>query len=95
MLNPSQPNGTNGWYTSDVTINLSATDACSGVAVTEYSTDGTNWMPYNGSILISNEGATTVNYRSTDRAGNTETVKTVTVQIDKTAPTINLAANPN
>jgi hypothetical protein len=95
MLNPSQPNGTNGWYTSDVTINLSATDACSGVAVTEYSTDGTNWMPYNGSILISTEGATTVSYRSTDRAGNTETVKTVTVQIDKTAPTINLTANPN
>jgi hypothetical protein len=95
MLTPSQPNGTNGWYTSDVTINLSATDAYSGVAVTEYSTDGTNWMPYNGSILISTEGATTVSYRSTDRAGNTETVKTVTVQIDKTAPTINLTANPN
>jgi len=52
-------------------------------------------MPYNGSILISNEGATTVSYRLTGRAGNTETVKTVTVQIDKTAPTINLTANPN
>ncbi len=52
-------------------------------------------MPYSGSILISNEGATTVSYRSRDRAGNVETVKTVTVQIDKTAPTINLTANPN
>jgi hypothetical protein len=52
-------------------------------------------MPYNGSISISNEGATTISYRSTDRAGNVETVKPVTVQIDKTAPTITLTANPS
>jgi hypothetical protein len=95
VLNPSAPNGSNGWYTTDVTISLSASDDCSGVAATEYSLDGTNWMPYSGSILISNEGATTISYRSTDRAGNVETVKPVTVQIDKTAPTITLTANPS
>jgi hypothetical protein len=96
VLNPSAPNGSNGWYTTDVTVSLSASDDCSGVAATEYSLDGTNWMSYSGGILISSEGATTVSYRSTDRAGNVETVKTVTVQIDKTAPTISrFKANPN
>ncbi|HXG84608.1 MAG TPA: carboxypeptidase-like regulatory domain-containing protein, partial [Pyrinomonadaceae bacterium] len=95
VLNPPVPNGSNGWYTTDVTVSLSASDDCSGVAATEYSLDGTNWMPYSGGILISNEGATTVSYRSTDRAENVETVKTLTVQIDKTAPTIGLTANPS
>lgn len=95
VLNPSASNGANGWYINDVTVNLSASDDCTGVAATEYSTDGVNWTPYTGGILINNEGATTVSYRSTDRAGNIEAVKTVTVQIDKTAPKINLSANPN
>ncbi|MEJ7862168.1 MAG: family 10 glycosylhydrolase [Pyrinomonadaceae bacterium] len=95
VLNPSPANGSNGWYVTNVTVSLSASDDCSGVAATEYSSDGVNWTPYTGSISISDEGATTVSYRSTDRAGNTEVVKTVTVQIDKTVPTINLKANPS
>jgi len=95
ILNPSASHGSNGWYINNVSVSLSTLDGCSGVAVTEYSTDGVNWTPYAGSILISSEGVTTVSYRSTDRAGNTEAVKTVTVHIDKTAPAINLTANPN
>jgi uncharacterized lipoprotein YddW (UPF0748 family) len=94
-LDPTAPNGANGWFTSDVTVNLSASDDCSGISATEYSFDGENWTPYNGSFVISREGATTVSYRSTDRAGNVESVKTVSVQIDKSAPTIDLTASPN
>jgi hypothetical protein len=70
-ITPSSPNGTNGWYTADVSIALNALDDCSGVARTEFSTDGgITWQIYSGNILISAEGITSINYRSTDRAGN-------------------------
>jgi hypothetical protein len=92
--NPAAPNGTNGWFTTDVTVTLAAADNCSGVASTEYSTDGTSWQPYTGSFTISTEGTTVVSYRSTDNAGNAETVKTLTLMIDKSAPTVSISANP-
>jgi uncharacterized lipoprotein YddW (UPF0748 family) len=95
-ISPATPNGSNGWYTSDVTVTLSGADNCSGIAGTEYSTnDGTTWQPYTGSLVISAEGITTINYRSIDRAGNTEEAQSLTVRIDKTAPTIRLSANPS
>jgi hypothetical protein len=77
-------------------VTLSGADNCSGIAGTEYSTnDGTTWQPYTGSLVISAEGITTINYRSIDRAGNTEEAQSLTVRIDKTAPTIRLSANPS
>jgi uncharacterized lipoprotein YddW (UPF0748 family) len=92
---PAAPNGTNGWFTSDVGVTLSATDNCAGVAATEYSLDGATWQPYAGGFTISAEGTTTVSYRSTDRAGNSEAVKTLVVMIDKSAPSVSLSASPN
>ena len=92
---PAAPNGTNGWFTSDVTVSLTASDNCSGVASTEYSLDGVSFQPYAGSFTISTEGATTVSFRSTDLAGNTEAIKTLVVMIDKSAPTVSLSANPS
>lgn len=95
-LNPLTPLGSNNWHTSDVTVALDAADSCSGVAGTEYSTDGgANWQPYAGSFAISQEGTTTILYRSTDRAGNVETAQSLTIKLDKTAPTIQLAATPS
>lgn len=95
-LDPTQPNGANNWYTSDVTITLSATDALSGVTETQYSLDnGQTWQPYTAAFTISSEGANTVSYRSTDRAGNVEAAQTLTVKIDKSAPQALLSANPS
>jgi len=37
---PASPDGANGWYRSAVTVTLGASDNCSGVARTEFSTDG-------------------------------------------------------
>ncbi len=88
-LTPAVPDGTNGWYISDVTISLNSGDDCSGVSSTEYSTDGgATWQSYNGSFTFSQEGTTNISYRSTDAAGNAEESKTLTVKIDKTAPTL-------
>ncbi|MEJ7699249.1 MAG: Ig-like domain repeat protein [Pyrinomonadaceae bacterium] len=50
---------------------------------------------YTNGFSVSNEGITNIQYRSTDRAGNVETIKNITIQIDKTASTITLTANPS
>lgn len=94
-LSPTAPNGANGWYTTNVTMDLSATDDCSGVARTEYSLDGgTTWTPYSGQISFTSEGIFTVQFRSVDRAGNIENVGSTTVKIDKTAPAATITADP-
>ncbi|HLL76887.1 MAG TPA: family 10 glycosylhydrolase [Pyrinomonadaceae bacterium] len=85
-----------GWHRTDVSVSLPATDDCSGVASTEYSTDGgESWIPYDAAFTISDEGTTTVLFRSADRAGNVETAQSLVVKIDKTAPTLSLAADPS
>jgi len=84
--------GLNGWYVSDVTVTFTVTDDLSGVASTEYSFDGTNWIPYTVPITISIEGTTTIYYNSTDNGGNTESTKTETIRIDKTPPTTTITA---
>ncbi|HEY9283643.1 MAG TPA: family 10 glycosylhydrolase [Pyrinomonadaceae bacterium] len=93
---PAAPNGTNGWFTTYVSVSLDASDGCSGVASTEYTTDnGSTWTPYTGAFMISDEGTTTILYRSTDRAGNVEPAQALAVKIDKTAPSLSLAADPS
>ena len=39
-LNPPAPNGDNGWYVTNITVTLNATDDESGVKVTYYAIDG-------------------------------------------------------
>jgi len=95
-LAPAAPDGQNGWYKTKPTVSLSAIDNCSGVAATEYSTDGgATWQPYSGSFVVQDEGTTTILYRSTDQASNAETAKSITVNVDTTAPTITLTATPS
>ena len=87
-IGPSGTPGENGYYTSDVTVTLSATDIGSGVARTEYSFDEITWTTYTAPFLITAEGTTTVYYRSIDNAENTETTKQEVVKIDRVPPTI-------
>jgi hypothetical protein len=76
-----------GWNTTAVTVTLSASDAISGVASTEYRVQGAaGWTPYAGAFPVAAEGAYTYEYRSTDMAGNIEVAKTFTVKIDTTFP---------
>ena len=71
-----------GLRNGGVRVTLSATDNCTGVEKTEYSLDGgATWILYTGSFTISQRGRTTVSYRSIDRAGNVEAIKTETVLI--------------
>jgi hypothetical protein len=72
--------GSNGWYTSDVTVHTSGTDAVSGIAsciLDQAQTAETTGVTFNGTCL--------------DNAGRTSANSAVTVKLDKTAPTANLA----
>jgi len=84
--------GDNGWFTSNVTVTLSATDD-TDVDKTEYRFDNATWLTYTIPFTVINEGNTIVYYKSTDRAGNPETTKTKTIKIDKTKPTATAGQN--
>lgn len=79
--------GENDWFTSDVTVTLSATDDTE-VDKTEYSLDNISWITYVTPFTITNEGSTIIYYKSTDKADNIETTKSETIKIDKTSPII-------
>jgi pimeloyl-ACP methyl ester carboxylesterase len=85
--------GQNDWYTSTATIILTGQDeeAGSGVLKTEYSLDnGTTWQTYVEPIVLEADDVYNILYKSTDKAGNIETEKEITVKIDKTGPTIDI-----
>jgi YD repeat-containing protein len=84
--------GNNGWYRSDVKVTLTAlNNGGTGAGGTEYSLDGTNWIDYTAPFTISNEGTSTVYYRSAAEGG-VEAAKEKEVKVDKTPPVIAGAA---
>jgi Beta-propeller repeat len=93
---PSPGPNSYGWNSTNVTVNLSATDNAggSGVKQIEFALSGaqntgSQTMAGNSaSITISAEGTTIFSYFATDNAGNVEVANTLTVRIDKTAPII-------
>ena len=89
-LDPAQPDGDGGWYESEVEVTLSATDEAggSGVDKTEYRFAGTQqWTAYTAPFTIDDDGRHTIEYRSVDEAGNTESTRSVSFRIDRAAPT--------
>src|SRR5205823_5428301 len=83
---PSGSRGDNGWFVSDVSITLSASDPGSGVAAIEYRIDGGAWHLYEGPLLLSQGGAHVVEFAATDVAGNRESVERIELDIDGSAP---------
>jgi hypothetical protein len=83
----------NGWYTSDVTVTLTTYDN-PDVAKTEYRINGGNWLEYNGSISLIDNGTYIFDYHSIDKIGNVEEIKTVNIKIDKTAPVTKYHLDP-
>ena len=88
----------NAWHTTSVSVALTATDAGSGVAYTEYSLDSGAWtrgtsvtvaVPRKGSVAAVH----TLAYRSADNAGNVEGIHTAQVKIDTTKPVTRSNAN--
>ena len=80
--------GDNGWYTSNVTVSLSASDATSQVNWIKYKIGffGEE-MTYSGPFTLSDDGEYTVYYWANDVAGNEEWPKnSIDIKIDKTKP---------
>ncbi|WP_256757788.1 OmpL47-type beta-barrel domain-containing protein [Cohnella sp. WQ 127256] len=88
VLNPAEPNGSGGWYTSDVTVSLETTEE---VDYTEYRLNNGEWTSYSVPFVISNDGVHTLEYRSVNSTGNTEEVKQKVISIDRTSPTAAVA----
>lgn len=58
--------------TSGYEVNLSASDAASGVRSTYYSVDGSTWTEYTGDFSVDDSETSTVEFYSVDNAGNEE-----------------------
>jgi len=95
ILNPSAPQNNNGWYNGPVTFELPATDATSGLAKTEYriikNDQPAEWTEYTGPVTVDQDCNCTIEYRSTDKAGNVEQTKSQQLKLDRTAPTLTVA----
>jgi hypothetical protein len=94
LATPSGTAGTNSWYRSSVLVSLSASDSLSGVANRFYRIDGGTTKTYSTPFTISTVGPHTVTFWSTDLATNTEPVRSLTVNIDTTTPSVTASANP-
>ncbi len=83
-----------GWQNSAFTVTLTPTDTLTGVVSTQYKIDVGTWQT-GTSISINTDGNHTIQYNSTDYAGNIEATKTTYAALDTTAPTVTLAAPAN
>ena len=81
-LTPASP-GAGGVYTRPVAVTLAATDPAggSGVDTTEWRINGGEWQPYEAPIRRQQPGMYLIEFRSTDRTGNEEAIKSVTFEI--------------
>ncbi|MCD6223064.1 MAG: hypothetical protein J7K12_05210, partial [Thermoplasmata archaeon] len=92
ILNPSSPDGENGWYRSNVTVSFSSNDV-TGVSKIYYKIDNSAWNVYSHPILL--EGNIYhVYYYAIDSVGNSEVVHYREIKIDFTPPAARFVAAP-
>ena len=102
VANASPGPGPGNWNNTNVTVSLNATDNStgSGVKQIQYSLAGAQTGgPFvvsgsSASITITAAGATTLSYFATDNAGNVETAKSLTINIDRSAPFTSASPSP-
>lgn len=77
----STPSTRTGSPRNPVTLQLSATDAHSGVQRVEYRIGTGAWTEATAAVPFAQVGDSVVTYRAVDAAGNTETERSITVRI--------------
>jgi hypothetical protein len=95
-----EPNAA-GWNKANLTVRLNATDnqGGSGVQKITYSASGAQNIAQTDSpadsveLNLDQEGTTTLTYYATDKAGNVEDKNSLTIKIDKSAPTGTVSIN--
>jgi hypothetical protein len=77
-----------GWFVSEVEVTLTADDGDgSGVDATYYCIDDGSWVTYSSPFDLTEDGAHTVEFYSSDMAGNDEAAQAIQVNIDTVVPT--------
>jgi len=94
MSSVNGTSGSGGWYLSDVEFSITSSDGCSGVASTKI-VNGTSESNYSAPLVLSAEGVNSISWYASDRAGNRESLHTLNVRIDKSAPVVSLSAPAN
>jgi hypothetical protein len=93
-LDPSVPDGENGWYVNDVNVTLNATDDMSGVKTIYYKIPGEDWNSHSGDsikILLDQDCVKDLfKFYSVDNAGNKEEINSIGIDIDQLPPNIQL-----
>ncbi len=85
-VNPSSPNGENGWYRCNVSIDLIANDDNeSGLAELKYKINNGEWKEYNGSIALTKDGIYTIQFYAKDNVENNVS-DSITIKIDRAPP---------
>jgi hypothetical protein len=64
-------------------------EICSGVDYIELSIDGGEYIRYTEPVQFKTEGKHTIKYRAVDKVGNKEPLRTKTIVIDDTVPSLN------
>lgn len=79
---------TDGWYRSSVKVEFKGEDNSEGAGLkyTLFSLNGNDWLVYQDPLNFDEEGPHNIVYRSYDKAGNIEDLKTINFNIDKTPP---------
>ena len=83
----------NGWYTSAVGVTMYTSEAAKNLDYTMFRLDSGNWTKYTGTFNVPGDGITVLEYYSADLAENVELVKSLTLKVDKTAPTGTIVLN--
>jgi len=91
---PKYLSGATTFVSGSTLFELSASDEASGVKETKYRVNGNPWITYTAGFTLSSfaDGAHTIGYCSSDKAGNNEAEKTIPVMLDKTPPVISGAS---
>ncbi|SDO70912.1 Ig-like domain (group 3) [Nakamurella panacisegetis] len=87
---PGTPNGTNGWYTTPVTLTATATDASDPQPVVQAQIDGADWAQLSTPLPFTTDGTHTASVRARNAAGLISAPVGWTAKIDWTAPVSNV-----
>ena len=96
-LTPIGTSGTNGWYTSNVSVGYIVTDALIGVGATQFTIDGVVDSSLantkSGSLPALSDGTHNISVTANDLAGNAAT-QNLSLKIDTVPPSLSTAIFP-
>jgi hypothetical protein len=81
--------GSNGWYSSNLQIVTTASDATSGIASFEMTADGGAWIPVNAPVSFI-DGRHTLQLKAVDKAGNQTETPVQEFLVDTVAPIVEM-----